>query len=213
MKRAGHLDGIPMIGGDLSMAQAWKSAFCSLVASGETSDDPRFPVVENAVHQGMNCVNNSSMGRLFDSASAILHLKEENRYKGECAMALERAAEEALMEGRKPLPLHLTLDDHDGQLIWDRADLIHGLVATDGKIKEGALGFHRAIVEMVVKSAELLGVEQVILTGGCFHNSILWNETQNALEKKHFKVYGNEKVPCGDGGISLGQAWYGLLKG
>lgn len=212
-KRAGHLDAIPMIGGDLSMAQAWKSAFCSLLASGEKSDDPRFPVVENAVWQGMNCVNNSSMGRLFDSASAILHLKDENRYKGECAMALEKAAREALEEGRAPLPLHLTLAEQEGMLIWNRADLIHGLVAADGKIKEGALGFHRAIVEMVVKSAELLGVEQVILTGGCFHNSILWNETRNALEKKHFRVYGNEKVPCGDGGISLGQAWYGLQQG
>lgn len=66
---------------------------------------------------------------------------------------------------------------------------------------------------MVVESARLLGVEQVILTGGCFHNGILWTETKEALTKEHFKVYGNEKVPCGDGGISLGQAFYGLMQG
>ena len=83
----------------------------------------------------------------------------------------------------------------------------------DDTIEEAALGFHRAIVDMVVESARLLGVEQVILTGGCFHNGILWTETKEALTKEHFKVYGNEKVPCGDGGISLGQAFYGLIQG
>ena len=209
MVRKGHLDDMPLLGGDISMKQAWKTALAALVYSGLSSSDRRFPLVKAAIDGGVNCIKDSAMGRLFDAAAALLHIKEENRFKGECAMALEEAAGRAVMEGRNPLPLHLTLKEEKGQLIWHREDLISAL-AGNGKIEEAALGFHRAIVEMVVESARLLGVEQVILTGGCFHNGILWRETKDALEQAHFKVYGNEKVPCGDGGIALGQAWYGL---
>lgn len=209
MVRKGHLDDMPLLGGDISMKQAWKTALAALVYSGLSSSDRRFPLVKAAIDGGVNCIKDSAMGRLFDSAAALLHIKEENRFKGECAMALEEAAGRAVMEGRNPLPLHLTLKEEKGQLIWHREDLISAL-AGNGKIEEAALGFHRAIVEMVVESARLLGVEQVILTGGCFHNGILWRETKDALEQAHFRVYGNEKVPCGDGGIALGQAWYGL---
>ncbi|WP_299143577.1 carbamoyltransferase HypF [uncultured Dialister sp.] len=209
MERAGHLDAMPLLGGDISMKQAWKTALASLAYAGLSSEDSRWPLVKAALEGGVNCIRDSAMGRLFDSAAALLHIKEENRFKGECAMALEDAARQALRERRAPLPLHLTLREEEGRLIWHREELISEL-AGNGKIEEAALGFHRAVEEMVVESARLLGVEQVILTGGCFHNGILWTEIRNALEKEHFKVYGNEKVPCGDGGIALGQAWYGL---
>lgn len=213
MVRAGHLDAMPMLGGDISMKQAWKTALAGLAYAGLPSRDSRYGLVKAALDAGVNRIRDSAMGRLFDSAAALLHIREENRFKGECAMALEEAAQRALMEGRKPLPMSLTLQEKDGSLLWDRKALISALVEGNGKIEEAALGFHRAIVDMVVKSALLLGVEQVILTGGCFHNGILWTETRQALEKAHFKVYGNEKVPCGDGGIALGQAWYGLMQG
>ena len=210
MKRAGHLDRVPMVGGDISMKQAWKSGLCSMAYAGVPSEDERYAPIKAALDSQINTIGNSSMGRLFDSAAALLHVKEENRYKGECAMALEKLAREAAAEGRKALPLHLTLKEG---LVWDRKELVRALLAADGKIKEAALGFHLAIAEMVVESARLLGVEQVILTGGCFHNGLLWNMISETLEREHFKVYGNEKVPCGDGGIALGQAFYGLLQG
>lgn len=213
MVRAGHLDAMSLLGGDISMKQAWKTGLASLIYAGLPAEDHRYGLVKAALAAGVNTIRDSAMGRLFDSAAALLHLKEENRFKGECAMALEQAAVQAKRKGKTALPLHLSLKEERGQLIWHREDLIASLVEADGTIEEAALGFHRAIVDMVVESARLLGVEQVILTGGCFHNGILWTETKEALTKEHFKVYGNEKVPCGDGGISLGQAFYGLMQG
>lgn len=35
---------------------------------------------------------------------------------------------------------------------------------------------------------------------------------REALQKRGFSVYTNEKVPPGDGGIALGQAWFYLMK-
>ena len=51
----------------------------------------------------------------------------------------------------------------------------------------------------------------VCLSGGVFANRILLEKAVGALSEDGFSVYTNEFVPAGDAGISLGQAYYGLL--
>ena len=75
-----------------------------------------------------------------------------------------------------------------------------------------ALGFHYAVVNMVTDMAERMGVKQIALAGGCFANRILLETCTKELQERGFLVYHNEAVSCGDGGISLGQAYYGLLR-
>ena len=75
-----------------------------------------------------------------------------------------------------------------------------------------ALGFHYAVVNMVADMAERMGVKQVALAGGCFANRILLETCTKELQERGFRVYYNEAVSPGDGGISLGQAYYGLLR-
>ena len=75
-----------------------------------------------------------------------------------------------------------------------------------------ALGFHYAVVSMVTDMAERMKVKQVVLAGGCFANRILLETCTKELQERDFQVYYNEAVSCGDGGISLGQAYYGLLR-
>ena len=55
-------------------------------------------------------------------------------------------------------------------------------------------------------------VNQIVLSGGVFNNRILTSFAISALEEKGFSVYINEKVPCGDGGIALGQAYLASLE-
>lgn len=171
-----------------------------------------YPLVKAALEAKVNVIEDSAMGRLFDSVSAILGICQENRFKGECAMALEKAATEAREEGLTGTDLYFTKEIRDGTLIWGRKQLIHDLLFKDGTIKEKALGFHEAIVRMIVLSAKYFQIQDILLSGGCFHNSLLWALTKEALEKEGFHVQGNEKVPCGDGGIALGQAFWGLMK-
>ena len=75
-----------------------------------------------------------------------------------------------------------------------------------------ALGFHEAVIAMVVQAAQQVKCPQVLLTGGCFANRILLAGCRCALTQAGFKVYVNEQVSPGDGGIVLGQAYYGLQK-
>ena len=239
--RVGHLKSIPMLGGDVSMQQAWKTALCHLAAAGLHSDDPRFAIVQKALALDVNVIQTSSMGRLFDSAASLLGLADFNSHQGRCAMALESVARTALMEKIKPLPLAFTKElvksDEDiknsnnrkfnetinadvkdnynlGKVIYNPAPVWEALLQVKREHKDicaAALGFHFAVVNMVTDMAERMGVKQVVLTGGCFANRILLETCTKELQERDFRVYYNEAVSCGDGGISLGQAYYGYI--
>ncbi len=209
MRRVGHLRAIPMFGGDVSIRQAWKSAFCYLHAAGLSADDPRFSMVSAALSAGVNTIGNSGMGRLFDAAAVLFLGKEENRFKGECPMALEAAAMTAQAE---EIPfLSWKPEETEAGLVWDGAALLRELLAAKGTPAQKALAFHRALIQMVVQSAKYFAVSDILLSGGCFANHILMTGCRRELEAAHFQVYTNEKVPCGDGGIALGQAYYETL--
>lgn len=207
MQRVGHLAPVSMIGGDASMKQAWKSALSYLAAADLPSKDPRAPLVRAALAHHVNTIENSSMGRLFDAAASLLGLGEENHFKGECPMALEAVA----MAATHAPKIFWEGKEQDGRLLWDGRELIRALLASHGTIEEKALAFHEAIAEMILSSAEHFGLSRILLSGGCFLNQLLLTRAREALQKRGFSVYTNEKVPPGDGGIALGQAWYGLL--
>ena len=239
--RVGHLKPIAMLGGDGSMQQAWKTALCHLAAAGLHSSDPRFAIVQKALQLNVNVIRTSSMGRLFDAAASLLGLADFNSHQGRCAMALESAARVALVEKIKPLPLafakELAKSDEDSKtsndrefsetinagrndtalekVLYDPAPLWNALLQVKRERKAicaAAWGFHYAVVNMVIDMAERMGVKQVALAGGCFANRILLEKCSGELQKKGFQVYYNEAVSSGDGGISLGQAYYGMLR-
>lgn len=240
--RVGHLKSIPMLGGDVSMQQAWKTALCHLAAVGLHSSDPRFAIVQKALKLNVNVIQTSSMGRLFDAASSLLGLADFNSHQGRCAMALESAARIALREKIQPLPLAfakelarsgdsiknsndrkfnetINADVKDNynleKVLYNPGPIWEALLQVKRERKDicaAALGFHFAVVNMVTDMAERMGVKQVVLTGGCFANRILLETCTKELQERDFRVYYNEAVSCGDGCISLGQAYYGLLQ-
>ena len=156
-------------------------------------------------------------------------------------MALESAARVALRERIEPLPLafakELARSDEDKhnsndrkfnetinadgkdnynlvKVLYDPAPLWNPLCKARGNeasVCAAALGFHYAVVSMVTDMAERMNVKQVVLAGGCFANRILLETCTKELQERGFQVYYNEAVSCGDGGISLGQAYYGYL--
>lgn len=225
-QRVGHVQATGMLGGDVSMQQAWKTALCYLAAAGETYPDPRLCIIKAALEQKINLIESSSVGRLFDAAAFLLGLADFNSHEGRCAMALESAARRALQSQIEPLAMafqqkevreaggHVTL--FDPAPLWNvlcQAGQSAAAGTFSDKVSAAALGFHEALAQMVAAMAEQAGMAQVVLGGGCFANEILLQRCCTLLQKKGFRVYYNEKVPPGDGGISLGQAYYGVLKG
>jgi len=218
-ERFSHLKYIDMIGGDESMKDAWKAAVSHFYAmqtnasadaeAGEfvidmapfaaysetysTLETLRTQEEKNSVfaalRENVNTVKTSSMGRLFDSACAMLGIHGENRYEGECAILLENTAQRALKKLR----------------FRDKPTEQESL----------ALLFHTETAQAVLKQCRLArerrNIQKVCLSGGVFQNKILIEETLRLLRGDCFTVYYNIHVPPNDGGIALGQNYIGML--
>jgi hydrogenase maturation protein HypF len=73
-----------------------------------------------------------------------------------------------------------------------------------------AARFHHGVAASIEAGCLLLreryGLGTVALSGGVFQNMLLLGETVGRLEARGFAVLAHSRVPCNDGGISLGQA-------
>jgi hydrogenase maturation protein HypF len=66
--------------------------------------------------------------------------------------------------------------------------------------------FHNTLAEIVVQVARRIAEPRVALTGGCFQNRYLAEQTVQRLTMAGFCPYWHQRVPPNDGGIALGQA-------
>ena len=66
--------------------------------------------------------------------------------------------------------------------------------------------FHQAVVSAIVTLVLRAGAKVVALSGGCFHNALLLSGLSTRLETLGYHVLCQERAPCGDGGLALGQA-------
>lgn len=212
--RPAHLRNVPLCGGDQAATDAELTALCYLSAAGEKIPSGRAGLVSAALRSGVNTCESSSAGRLFDAASAILGIRTQNTYEGECAIALENAAAAARETGEAPYPLQLGVVDSPEGLVLDQVGLIREVfrAARDGApTGAAALGFHLALARGVSEVCGILrernGENAVALSGGVFGNLILMEECVRLLREDGFRVDWNRAVPCNDGGICLGQAW------
>ena len=69
--------------------------------------------------------------------------------------------------------------------------------------------FHNTIVNVIVDMAIVIrnksGINNVVLSGGTFQNSIILSKSENKLVENGFKYYTHSQIPSNDGGIALGQ--------
>ncbi|MBQ7355635.1 MAG: carbamoyltransferase HypF, partial [Clostridia bacterium] len=205
-RRIAHLLPLPMPMGDEGAKDALRLSRFHRAGAGIIPTSPEEEQICAAVKLGF-CIRTSSMGRLFDAVSAILGLCTENTYEGRAAILLENAA--TRWDGSVPiLPLPL-----EGG-VW-RSDLLLQAIHKGeiAGIPAGYLAgaFHLAIAEAVKNAALTFALQYdctaIALSGGCFANRLLLRLCRERLENAGLAVYRNEKVPVGDGGIALGQAF------
>ncbi len=65
--------------------------------------------------------------------------------------------------------------------------------------------FHNALAGHAEAVARTVGLEDVILSGGCFQNAVLVRLTRQRLVAAGFQVFTHRSVPTNDGGLALGQ--------
>jgi hydrogenase maturation protein HypF len=153
------------------------------------------------IEKELNSPWTSSAGRLFDGVSYILGTADRCRFEGEAAMALEFAATNSTDRIRYRMGFV-----RGGELDWSSlvSDLYDDMVGGE-ETENLARRFHNSLAEGIVTVADEIGHEKVLLTGGCFQNKVLLEETVARLTRDGYQAYWHQRVPPNDGGIALGQ--------
>ena len=159
------------------------------------------------IQKGINCPQTSSLGRLFDGVAAIVGIRNQVNFEGQAAMELEM----------------LAASDSDSIYDFDwlageriqilTAPIIRGVVqdVQNGlSIAQISIKFHNTLIalftEICVGVRRDCDLNRVVLSGGCFQNSILLSGMIHELASRDFEVFAHQRVPTNDGGIALGQA-------
>ena len=179
-----------------------------------TSEELR--VFDQQAARGVNAPPTSSLGRLFDAASFLLGLCAHNRHEAEAAMALEAAAagEPAAVE-----PFAYEVRAAGAGMHLGVTTMIRELIETRDRgapVPHIAARFHETVARMLADAArhacQQVQTDKVALSGGCFANRRLLTRLVALLEADGRTVLYHRHTPCGDGGLSLGQAFVALWR-
>lgn len=235
-RRVGRLKPVAMPGGDVAAREPWRNLYAHLAAGpGWRKVVERYgsnPCVRNLLQRplatidamiasGLNAPQASSAGRLFDAVAAACGLAPERvSYEGEAAMRLEAVAArlhtiefysgpyafEVVTSASTGLveicltPMWLSLLD---DLARGEPDMLIAARFHDGFAQSVAA----AAIEVVRLETEAgRRIDTVALSGGVFHNRFLADRIASHPGLRDIRVLRHEKVPTGDGGLSLGQA-------
>jgi len=215
-RRLGHLQPLPLPGGDVAAREPWRMAAAVLHTLGRSAEiETRFAaavspqalrLVTRMLRQNLNCPITTSAGRWFDAAAGALGLSVRQATEAEAALALEARARRWLAEHPDFNPPWYGLDLRpvvSALFDVDRAD--------DDAVCRAAAGFHltlaSALAHAAAEAADAHATRDVVLAGGCFMNAVLRRRLHWTLLSDGLKVHLPEAAGCGDVGLALGQAW------
>ena len=208
--RALHLRTAALAGGDAAAhhpVQAASGFLSQIDALPSLADAPfhfpeRYWRAAELVAKDVRTFATTSMGRLFDTAAALLGFTREMTFEGQSAMWLEHLARGGSGSDAYPFPLTGAVLDFRPLLAAVAQDRARARDA--GEI---ARAFHCGVAEGLCRAAEMLAeahaLDTLVLSGGVFQNQVLLEEI---AARTNLRIWTNAAVPPNDGGISLGQA-------
>jgi hydrogenase maturation protein HypF len=218
-ERIAHLRSAALPGGDAAASHPVQAAAGFLAQLNESPDfiappfsfSPRYLDALKLVNANVRSFNTTSMGRLFDTAAALLGFTQEISFEGQAAMWLEHLARRASTTGAYLFPFV------NGEL--DFRPLLQGIVRDRLRgraIAEIARAFQRGVAEGLRDALTKLscerGIDTIVLSGGVFQNELLLRDLKDLLEPERLRIWTNSAVPPNDGGISMGQAAMAALR-
>lgn len=219
-QRVGRLAIFPLPGGDEAARNPWRIARalrkqCGIFARLPV-DEKDLAAVDEMLRLGLNSPQSSSLGRLFDAVSAQLGLCMRITYEGEAAIKLESAAANWLAMHSLPKAWDIAISEKNflheiasGELFSRVCEL------QDDKLEIGeiAAAFHVSVARAFVACAENLarkyGIKKIGLTGGVFQNALMAKIFPEMLLDAGLEPLMHVELPPGDGGLALGQAFFG----
>ena len=219
--RVGSLRPVRLPGGDLAARNPLRMAASLLYTAGETLASIRDKVIERGMdpieaallmqqlEEGINAPFTTSAGRFLDAVAAWLGVCRVRTYEGEPAMRLEATATQGCAHVISTKLIYET-----GITRLDTADLFAQLVrlSETASIQDVAATAQEALASgmamLGMKIAEERSISSIAFSGGVAYNDHISSRIRDLCGAKGHPFFTNHLVPCGDGGVSLGQAAY-----
>jgi hydrogenase maturation protein HypF len=214
-ERIAHLRGALLPGGDAAARHPVQSA-AGFLADIDGLPDLTAPPFDFPVRylQALELASRkvrtfptTSIGRLFDTAAALLGFTREVTFEGQAAIWLEHLARSA--PESDPFTFRFSSDARELDFRPALAELIEAR-RRGNDCATIARAFHRGlargIADAVLALTKIYALETVVLSGGVFQNELLLGDLTRALAKAPLRLWTNREVPPNDEGISLGQA-------
>lgn len=219
--RVGGLSRVPMPGGDLATKYPARMVAGILYAGGLRGAELHNVLKKHAefrggsremeavikqLQSGINTVDASSAGRFLDAVSTLLNICSERTYEGEPAMKLESAA-----VAGDPIDISLEFKHEEGRKVLDVPALFKRLIELKDShpvadiAATAELSLAKGVAGIAIEVAREEGVNNICLSGGVAYNDMITRIIKEEVERAGLHFYTNEKLPCGDGGISFGQ--------
>lgn len=218
-KREAHLKYLPLPGGESAIHDPWKIgagySYCALGKDGKDTITKLYgnnsSIIMEMIQKNINCIDTSSMGRLFDAVSSITGICNKATYEGQGSIELEAIISKDT-EYNQYECYNYNLCPEENMIEIDPLHTIKQILedTLNGVPKEKiSLKFHNTIINFTLELCEKLriktGINKVALSGGVFQNYYLLKNLCIQLEKRNFSVYVQSQFPSNDGGVSLGQ--------
>jgi len=205
--RVGHLEYIPLLGGDQATRDPRRLVFAVFKKFGI---EKFFSGNEAAILSKLmdKSPKSSSLGRLLDTLSCYLNICTKRTYDGEPAMKLEKYLSTGKAE--------YSFDCEVKNGVVGTIDLFRQL---DEKIKNKSINekekadYVYSIVKTIldnltniaIEHADNIGINNIGLTGGVSYNIPIVEMIEKQVNKAKLELIVHNNVPNGDGGISIGQ--------
>ncbi len=199
-ERIAHLQYIPLIGGEKAVLDPVRLKFAIDEING--IDTGLVPEANANVYRKMmdKSIGTSAMGRFLDALAVTLGICDRRTYDGEPAMKTEPYLSKGKM-----------IEGFD-------VETVNGVIGTaqlfrdipEGRKEDIAYSMTRAVIDEMVSiacdSAMSKGIDVIGLTGGVSYSAPVCRMVEDAVTARGLRFMMHDKVPCGDGGISVGQA-------
>ena len=221
--RPASLREVRLPGGDLAARRPLRMAAAFLYAAGASRAEVEpaliargMPAAEAEllsaqIERGVNAPWTTSAGRFLDAVAAWFGVCAERTYEGEPAMRLEATAAAGTVH---PIDVPTLRDEaSDGERrVLDTAALFLELtrLANDHPPADVAATAQAAlaagIAGLAVDIASEMRIGTIGFSGGVAYNDAIASSIRRIVESGGLRYVTNERVPCGDGGVSFGQA-------
>jgi len=222
-KRVATMKPFRLPGGDAAVKESIRSAvgmlhevigknvFAHRIFSEKFSEQEKRLLLQ-MMEKKINSPLTSSVGRMFDALGALLGLRTRASFEGQTAMEVEFAAYSSTDTACYPFYF---IEENPSLLMinWEpMLQRILGDINEKQNVFDIARRFHNTLVEMIVATAQRFDRKNIVLSGGCFQNALLLEQSVNRLQEEGFTPYWHRRIPTNDGGISVGQIYMRYLE-